>query len=70
VNSRLERSDLEAIDKRCSQFLDNIRNIHKQGVTEESFSEYIFETFSFQSADGRIVDLKPGKNLHIVLLLM
>lgn len=60
VCSHLDRSDLEAIDKYCCQFLDSIRNIAKEGVTEETFNEYIFETFSTQTSDGRLVELKPG----------
>lgn len=66
IGARIDRSDLEAIDKRCSQFLESIRNIAKEGVREETFSDYIFETFSFQSADGRNVELKPGgKNIPV-----
>eukprot|EP01117_Protostelium_nocturnum_P010705 TRINITY_DN3855_c0_g1_i3.p1 TRINITY_DN3855_c0_g1~~TRINITY_DN3855_c0_g1_i3.p1 ORF type:complete len:2342 (+),score=837.04 TRINITY_DN3855_c0_g1_i3:2301-9326(+) len=66
VGSRLDRSDLEAIDKCCCQFLDSIRNMPKEGVTEEIFDSYIFETFSTQSTDGRTVELKPnGKNLAV-----
>eukprot|EP01119_Soliformovum_irregulare_P010328 TRINITY_DN2538_c2_g1_i2.p1 TRINITY_DN2538_c2_g1~~TRINITY_DN2538_c2_g1_i2.p1 ORF type:complete len:2760 (-),score=753.14 TRINITY_DN2538_c2_g1_i2:11-8005(-) len=60
VGMRIDRSDLEAIDKCCCQFLDSIRNISKEGVTEENFNDIIFETMTTQSADGRVVELKPG----------
>jgi hypothetical protein len=41
VCSRFDRADIEAIDKRCIQFIDSIRNIHQEGVTEETFSNCI-----------------------------
>eukprot|EP01114_Cavostelium_apophysatum_P020160 TRINITY_DN6682_c0_g1_i2.p1 TRINITY_DN6682_c0_g1~~TRINITY_DN6682_c0_g1_i2.p1 ORF type:complete len:907 (-),score=211.33 TRINITY_DN6682_c0_g1_i2:64-2784(-) len=60
VGSRLEKSDLEGIDKCCIQYLDSIRNIAKEGVSQENFNDYIFETFATQSASGKVVELKPG----------
>jgi hypothetical protein len=60
VRQRLDRSDLEAIDKCCCQFVDSIRNIGKQGVTEETFNDFIFETFTTRTVRGELVELKPG----------
>lgn len=57
TGSRVDRSDIEAVDKGC-QFLDSIRNMHKEGMTEEMFDNYIFETFTTQSTDGRKIELK------------
>jgi len=60
---RLDRTDLEAVDKRCCQYLDAIADIGKNNsakLNEENFNEYIFETFTAQSSDGRIVELKAG----------
>jgi len=67
VGARLDRNDLESIDKCCCQFLDSIRNIGKEGVTEKTFNDYIFETFTTTSSDGRQVELlKPsGKQVPV-----
>ena len=60
VCQRLDRSDLEAIDKFCCQFVDSIRNIGKQGVSEKTFHDFIFETFTTTNVLGERVELKPG----------
>ena len=58
--TKLEWSDLEAVDKSCCQFLDGVRHTDKEGITRESFNDLIFESFTTRSIDGRVVELKPG----------
>jgi len=50
---------LEAFDKCCVQFLDAISNISSV-ITEETFGDYIFETFTTQLSDGSRIELKMG----------
>jgi len=54
------RDDLEAIDLFQIQSLDNMRNIHLQGITRESFSFTFYETFTTMSTDDRMVKLVTG----------
>ena len=59
VQDTVTREDLEAIDLFTIQSLDAVRNIHLQGITEETFSACMFNTFSTLSSDGRTVELVP-----------
>ena len=54
------REDLEAIDLFQIQSLDNMRNIHLQGITRESFANTFYETFTTMSSDNRVVELVTG----------
>ena len=54
------KDDLEAIDLFQIQSLDNMRNIHLQGITRESFSFTFYETFTTMSTDDRMVELVTG----------
>ena len=66
VFTKLEWSDLEAIDQNCCKFIEAIRDIHLSGVTSETFYDLIFETFTTTSSDGNIVELKQdGKNCKV-----
>lgn len=60
VGSRLDRNDLESIDKRCCQSIDYLRHIASHGINEKNFNDYIFETFTTRSSSGKIIELKPG----------
>lgn len=54
------REDLEAIDLFQIQSLDNLRNIHLQGIDAESFAYTFYETFVTISTDSRTVELIPN----------
>lgn len=61
VGSKLERSDLEAIDTFSYKMFDEVANAHtRSGVNEETFTNLIDLTFTATSADGREVELIPG----------
>ncbi|XP_071845609.1 probable E3 ubiquitin-protein ligase HERC1 isoform X3 [Apostichopus japonicus] len=61
VGMPLTVEDLEEVDFSFVQLLRSIRDIHKSGVTEETFSEFVpLEWFEGQSADGRFVPIVPG----------
>jgi hypothetical protein len=60
VGSPILREDLEAIDIMLIQSMDSVRNIDKQGITEQMFQDVIMETFTTISTDDRAVELKAG----------
>eukprot|EP00743_Colponemidia_sp_Colp-15_P004697 GILK01005060.1.p1 GENE.GILK01005060.1~~GILK01005060.1.p1 ORF type:complete len:518 (-),score=109.58 GILK01005060.1:144-1697(-) len=60
VGQTVERADLETVDSLCYQILDKVLNIEKEGVTRETFQDYIPYTFTITSSDGRELELKEG----------
>jgi len=60
TGEHLSLDDLEAVDYMLIQSMDSLRNIDKQGVTEELFGDVVFETFTTVSSDDRSVELKPN----------
>jgi len=60
VDVSVNRKDLEHIDRYLIQCLDDVINIHKKGVDENSFSEIIQEKFVTTLSDGSEVELIPG----------
>jgi E3 ubiquitin-protein ligase HERC1 len=52
--------DLEGVDFSLVKTIDMLRNIDKNGVNKQTFSETFFETFTTTSSDDRIVELLPG----------
>ena len=46
------QGDLLAMDSTTCQFIDSLRNIDKEGVTEDTFSDIIFENFVAKTCDG------------------
>ena len=66
VDVPVNRKDLENIDRYLIQCLDDIINIHKKGVDENSFSEIIQEKFVTTLSDGSEVELIPGGRSKIV----
>eukprot|EP00002_Diphylleia_rotans_P009903 TRINITY_DN2025_c0_g1_i6.p1 TRINITY_DN2025_c0_g1~~TRINITY_DN2025_c0_g1_i6.p1 ORF type:complete len:3715 (-),score=578.80 TRINITY_DN2025_c0_g1_i6:350-11494(-) len=66
VGMPLEAKDLRDIDRFCWQYLDSLRNIDKKGVTQEQFSNLIFETFTTSRSDGSVVPLiANGANVDV-----
>jgi hypothetical protein len=53
-------SDLEAVDLSFTKSMESFRKIEDEGVTRETFSDVIFETFETLSVDDRKVDLVPN----------
>jgi hypothetical protein len=47
------RSDLEAIDALCYRVLENVANVHEQGVDRDTFRSVITNNFTTVSSDGR-----------------
>ena len=66
VDVSVNRKDLEHIDRYLIQCLDDVINIHKKGVDENSFSEIIQEKFVTTLSDGSEVELIPGGAKTIV----
>eukprot|EP00331_Platyophrya_macrostoma_P025521 CAMPEP_0176435218 /NCGR_PEP_ID=MMETSP0127-20121128/17175_1 /TAXON_ID=938130 /ORGANISM="Platyophrya macrostoma, Strain WH" /LENGTH=834 /DNA_ID=CAMNT_0017818171 /DNA_START=562 /DNA_END=3067 /DNA_ORIENTATION=+ len=66
VDVPVNRKDLENIDRYLIQCLDDIININKKGVDENSFSEIIQEKFVTTLSDGSEVELIPGGRSKIV----
>ena len=64
VGSQILREDLENTDIMLIQSMDSVRNIEKQGITEQMFQDVIMETFTTISTDDRLVQLKVSKHLH------
>uniref|UniRef100_A0A6B2KYW1 HECT domain-containing protein n=1 Tax=Arcella intermedia TaxID=1963864 RepID=A0A6B2KYW1_9EUKA len=63
IGLRVDRIDLEHINKGLSLYLDTIEG---DNLTEDNFNDLIFETFTVKSLDGRIVELVPGgKNIPV-----
>ena len=60
-------SDVDAVDASCSQFLESVRSgMTTKGVTEETFDQFIFETFSVRDSCGYEVELvKNGKSKQV-----
>jgi hypothetical protein len=66
-----DRSDLEMIDKSLCQYLETIQGYSSKGLTSGNFRDYIFETFTVKTSDGRVVELKPGgKNIAVEYVLI
>ena len=66
VSIKVNFSDLEAIDQHLSNTLKILRNCEDHGITEESFSDILFEVFTTHSSDGRLIELKKnGKNMPV-----
>lgn len=62
----LERKDLESIDRYTIQCLDDIINIHKKGVTAETFSFYVDQKFTTCLSDGEEVEvIEGGKDIDL-----
>ena len=59
-NERVDISDLEAIDTCFVKSMESIRNIHKEGITAESFGSIIFESFETLGSDDRKLELLQG----------
>jgi hypothetical protein len=58
-----DRSDLAAIDLSCVNALEVIEGTSTtthERLTPQNFNEFIFESFTTRTTDGRIVELKPG----------
>lgn len=60
VNDTPTIEDLEGIDFSLVKSMDLLRDIESTGVTAESFSSVFFETFTTNSSDDRVVELKPN----------
>jgi hypothetical protein len=57
-----DRSDLAAIDLSCVNALEVIEGTSTtthERLTPQNFNEFIFESFTTRTTDGRIVELKP-----------
>jgi alpha-tubulin suppressor-like RCC1 family protein len=66
LEAPLERKDLEHIDRYTIQCLDDIINIHKKGVTADSFSFYVDQKFTTCLSDGSEVEVVPeGRNIEL-----
>ncbi|KAL6075983.1 putative ubiquitin-protein ligase [Balamuthia mandrillaris] len=57
---RITLEDLEGVDLMGVKSLETLRNLEKEGITEEMFGDLIFLTFTTNSADGREVELVEG----------
>ena len=66
VDVPANRKDLEHIDRYLIQCLDDVINIHKKGVDENSFSDIIQEKFVTTLSDGSEVELIPGGSKTLV----
>ncbi|XP_069137757.1 probable E3 ubiquitin-protein ligase HERC1 isoform X1 [Argopecten irradians] len=61
VGIPLKHEDLEEVDHLYIQSLIGISDIHKSGVNETNFHEFIpLDTFLGQSSDGRLIPVIPG----------
>jgi E3 ubiquitin-protein ligase HERC2 len=60
VNDIPTLEDLEGIDYSLVKSMELLRNIETTGVDEKSFSVTFFETFSTNSSDDRLVELKSN----------
>ncbi|KAK3583560.1 hypothetical protein CHS0354_026149 [Potamilus streckersoni] len=61
VSIPLKVEDIEEVDTLYMQSLRGIKDIHKSGVNETNFHEYIpLDCFEGQSLDGRMVPIVPG----------
>lgn len=59
------------IDKSLCQYLETIQGYSSKGLTSGNFRDYIFETFTVKTSDGRVVELKPGgKNIAVEYVLI
>eukprot|EP01133_Synstelium_polycarpum_P005956 gene5956-6899_t len=71
ICARVDRLDLEAIDKYCTNMLDIIAtssgtSSNRQSIDRDLFNEYIFQTFTTRSIDNSVVELvHDGKNLSV-----
>lgn len=62
----IDRKDLELVDRYTIQCLDDIINIHKKGVTPESFSYFVEQKYTTCLSDGSEVELVPdGRNIDV-----
>lgn len=63
VEEEVTSKDLEAVDQMCYQSINSLRNIEKEGITEDTFNSTFYETFSTVGSDGVEVELfRGGKN--------
>lgn len=60
VNDSPTIEDLEGIDFSLVKSMELLRTIESTGVTADTFSSIFFETFSTNSSDDRVVELKPN----------
>lgn len=60
MNDPISYSDLQAMDQICCQSLNVLKNIESEGVTMESFNDFINFSFTTYSCDGREVELIEG----------
>ena len=66
LEAPIDRKDLEFIDRYTIQCLDDIINIHKKGVTPETFSFFVDQKYTTCLSDGNEVDLlTDGKTLEV-----
>jgi alpha-tubulin suppressor-like RCC1 family protein len=66
LEAPIERKDLEYIDRYTIQCLDDIINIHKKGVTQDTFSFYVDQKFTTCLSDGSEVELvTEGKTKEV-----
>jgi hypothetical protein len=62
----IDRKDLECIDRYTVQCLDDIINIHKKGVTADTFTFYVDQKFTTCLSDGSEVEvIKNGKDIEL-----
>lgn len=60
VKEEITIKDLEAIDLMCYQGMNSLRKIEEEGITEDTFSSTIYETFTTVGSDGVEVELIKG----------
>ncbi|OQR91627.1 HECT E3 ubiquitin ligase, partial [Thraustotheca clavata] len=60
VQDHITLEDLESVDALIVSSMRSIRDIEKNGITQEMFTDYITETFTTLSTDNRIVNLVPN----------
>ncbi|KAK3236713.1 hypothetical protein CYMTET_53159 [Cymbomonas tetramitiformis] len=60
VGLPLRREDLAEIDATASRTLAMLRNIQREGVTEDNFAQFFVLTFTTSSLDGRTVEVVEG----------
>jgi len=66
VGLPLDLSDLESIDLTTSKVIQAFKEIEKDGITEDTFSNIFFETFTTRLPDSTEVELKPkGKDIEV-----
>ena len=60
VQQQSDESDLAAFDQMVCQSLHKIKHIEDEGITEDLFSDLIFETFTTQLSNGVEVEVCEG----------